>query len=234
MSEIRVGTSGFAYKEWKPSFYPEDVAQTRFLEYYSSRLRAVEIDYTFYRMPTRKTLEAWSAATGDDFRFALKASRKITHFERLRVPSDALDYLQDTVGHLGPRLGMMLYQLPPNFRKDLDRLASFLAGLDRHVPAAFEFRHDSWFGEDVYSLLRGYGIALVIHDADDHTTPMELTAPRTYVRLRRSEYSDAERRTWIERWRSWTGSGTDVYAFVKHEDNPDAPIVAGKFAHDAQ
>jgi uncharacterized protein YecE (DUF72 family) len=181
-------------------------------------------------MPTRTTLEAWAGATGEGFRFALKASRKITHFERLRVPSDALDYFQDVLPTLGTRLGMVFYQLPPTFRKDLDRLALFVGGLDRRIPAAFEFRHDSWFGEDVYSLLRDHGVALCIHESDEGMTPMERTAARTYVRLRKSSYSPEERETWIARWTAWRDQGADVFAFVKHRDNPDAPRIAGEFA----
>lgn len=229
MAEIRVGTSGFAYVEWKPGFYPEDLPQKRFLEYYASRFPAVEIDYTFYRMPTPRTLDAWMAATPARFRFALKASRKITHFERLRVPSEPLDYLQDVLGRIESRLGMLLYQLPPNFRQDTARLALFLGGLDRRIPAAFEFRHESWFSDETYSILRDHNAALAIHDSDEGTTPLEITAGATYVRLRRSAYSASDRETWISRWKEWRDAGTDVYAFVKHEDNPDAPAVADAF-----
>ena len=141
MSAIRIGTSGFAYAQWKPGFYPENLPKTRFLEFYAAHFPTVEIDYTFYRMPSAKTLGAWMAATGGEFRFALKASRRITHFERLRVPSEALDYLQNVLGGFHERLGMLLFQLPPTFRKDTDRLALFLGGLDPKIPAAFEFRH---------------------------------------------------------------------------------------------
>ncbi len=126
LGRVMIGTSGFSYKEWKPSFYPKDVSQKKFLEYYASQFGAVEIDYTFYRMPTAKTLDSWKASTGEAFRFALKASRRITHFERLRVPSEALDYLLDTLPLLAERLGILLYQLPPNFKCDPERLELFL------------------------------------------------------------------------------------------------------------
>ncbi len=230
MAEIRVGTSGFAYGEWKPGFYPENLPQKRFLEFYASRFSAVEIDYTFYRMPSPKTLDGWMASTPEEFRFALKASRKITHFDRLRVPSEPVDYLQDVLLRLGPRLGMLLYQLPPNFKKDAARLALFLGGLDRRIPAAFEFRHESWFSEETYSMLRDHDAALAIHDSDEQTTPLEITAARTYVRLRKSVYSASDRETWISRWKEWRGAGTDVFVFIKHEDNPDAPAIADEFS----
>lgn len=230
MARVRVGTSGFAYREWKPSFYPADIPQRRFLEYYASKFSAVEIDYTFYRMPNRKTLDGWREATPPTFRFALKASRRITHFERLRVPSEALDYLLDVLPALGERLGVVLYQLPPNFKCDLERLELFLGGLPKVIPCAFEFRNESWFRPEVYSILRNYGAALCIHDADDHSTPMEVTAGRTYVRLRRSEYSESERQKWKDHFRNWAVGGLDVFAFIKHEDNPDAPRIALEFA----
>ena len=227
---VLIGTSGFSYKEWKPSFYPKDVSQKKFLEYYASQFGAVEIDYTFYRMPTAKTLDSWKASTGEAFRFALKASRRITHFERLRVPSEALDYLMDTLPNLEDRLGILLYQLPPNFKCDTQRLELFLAGLPPRMPCAFEFRHESWFSEEVYELLERYKVALCVHDADDHTTPIRLTAGRTYVRLRKSEYSDDERVRWQERFLGLAAEGIDVFAFIKHEGNPDAPAIAQAFA----
>ena len=230
MARVWLGTSGFSYKEWKPSFYPKDVPQKNFLSYYASKFDAVEIDYTFYRMPTAKTLDGWNEKTHPDFRFALKASRKITHWERLRVPSEALDYLLDTLPQLQDRLGILLYQLPPNFKCDLDRLEMFVSGLPSKMACAFEFRNESWFTDEVYSLLERYKVALCIHDADDHTTPLRLTSDKTYVRLRKSNYSETEREGWQERLRGWVSDGIDVYAFIKHEDNPDAPQIALDFA----
>lgn len=226
---IAIGTSGFSYKEWKPDFYPQDVPQKKFLEYYASQFGAVEIDYTFYRMPTIKTLASWKDSTGEGFRFALKASRKITHFERLRVPSEALEYLLDTLPHLEKRLGVLLYQLPPNLQCDLERFELFLAGLPDSIPCAFEFRHESWFVDEVYALLERYKTALCIHEADEHITPIRLTAGRTYVRLRKSEYSADDRLRWQERFRGWAAEGVDVFAFIKHEGNPEAPAIALEF-----
>ena len=230
MAAIWFGTSGFSYKEWRPIFYPEGLSDKQFLQYYSTRLNSVEIDYTFYRMPSAKTIEGWKTATPENFKFTLKASQQITHRQRLKVPSDALDYFVSVVPGLESRLGMILYQLPPFFKCDLQRLEMFLSVLPRGIPAAFEFRHDSWFVDDIYRLLRKHNVALCIHDADDHTTPMELTAGFTYVRLRRSEYSDTQRREWQDRIRSWARDGIDVFAYIKHEDNPQAPLIALDFA----
>lgn len=232
MAAIWFGTSGFSYKEWRPMFYPEGLSDKQFLQYYSSRLNSVEIDYTFYRMPSPKTIDGWKAATPDHFRFTLKASQQITHRQRLKVPSEALDYFVTTAAGLGDRLGLILYQLPPFFKCDRDRLEAFLAVLPRGTRAAFEFRHESWFNEDVYRALRDRGAALCVHDADDHTTPLELTANFTYVRLRRSEYSEADRRQWQDRISRWAADGAEVFAYIKHEDNPNAPLIALDFAKD--
>jgi uncharacterized protein YecE (DUF72 family) len=232
MAGIWFGTSGFSYKEWRPIFYPEGLSEKEFLKYYSGQLNSVEIDYTFYRMPSAKTIEAWKASTPENFRFTLKASQQITHRQRLRVPSEALDYFVGAVPGLGTRLGMVLFQLPPFFKCDPQKLEMFLSVLPRGIPAAFEFRHESWFTNGVYELLRRHNIALCIHDADDHTTPMELTAGFTYVRLRRSEYSGEQRRKWQERLRGWAGRGIEVFAYIKHEDNPNAPLIALDFLKD--
>jgi uncharacterized protein YecE (DUF72 family) len=230
MGQIRIGTSGFDYKEWKPRFYPEEMPQREFLRYYGTRFNTVELNNTFYRMPTPERLEAWIAATPDHFRFALKAPRRITHVERLKAPSDAAGYLLETVQVLQARLGALLFQLPPFFKRDTGRLADFLAALPPGLPAAFEFRHESWFAEETYALLEQNRAALCINDADDLSAPIRLTAPFAYVRLRRSEYSDESLRQWRERISGWARDGLDVYAYIKHEDNPDAPLVAADFA----
>jgi uncharacterized protein YecE (DUF72 family) len=227
---IWLGTSGFSYKEWKGIFYPKELAAAGFLKFYASRFRGVEIDSTFYRMPKRETLQAWAEATPETFRFALKASQRITHFGRLKLPSEALDYWLGILPELGSRLGLALYQLPPNFKCDLPRLEAFLQTLaSAPIKSAFEFRHESWFVPEVYACLRKYETALCINEGDDGTTPMELTAPRTYVRLRKSAYTAEERSAWQERLRGWSKDGIDVFAFIKHEDNPDAPTIALEF-----
>ena len=229
MGRAYVGTSGFSYKEWRPSFYPEKTPEKQFLPYYASKLAAVEIDYTFYRMPTASTLDGWVAATPDGFKFTIKASQKITHFERLKLPSDSLVYFLGVVPRMGERLGSVLWQLPPNYKCNLERLEAFLAQIPPTIPSAFEFRNESWFVPEVYRLLESRGVGLVINDADEGCTPIERTAPLVYLRLRRSAYSDEERATWCERIRTWAQDG-DVLAFIKHEDNPDAPQIALGFA----
>jgi uncharacterized protein YecE (DUF72 family) len=230
MAAIWFGTSGFSYKEWRPSFYPEGLSDKQFLQYYSERLNSVEIDYTFYRMPSTNAIEAWKNSTPDNFKFTLKASQQITHRQRLKVPSEALDYFMTVAPGLGYRLGLVLFQLPPFFKCDLPRLEDFLTVLPRGISTAFEFRHESWFQPEVYTLLRRQSAALCIHDADDHTTPMELTAGFTYIRLRRSDYNAQQRRSWQDRMLSWAGQGIEVFGYIKHEDNPEAPHIALEFA----
>ena len=181
-------------------------------------------------MPSAKTIEAWKTATPVNFKFTVKASQQITHRERLKIPSNVLDYFLSVVPGLENRLGMVLYQLPPFFKCDLQKLETFISVLPRGISAAFEFRHESWFTSDVYRILHTHQVALCIHDADDHTTPLELTAPFTYVRLRRSEYNPAARREWQTRIRLWADAGTEVFAYIKHEDNPTAPLIALDFA----
>jgi uncharacterized protein YecE (DUF72 family) len=227
-----IGTSGFSYKEWKKNFYPADLPDSRFLGYYATRLNGVEIDSTFYRMPTEKALDAWREATPEHFRFAIKANQKITHRERLVVPSESLTYLLGALPRLGDRLGVVLYQLPPNFKRDLGRLESFLGALasPRAPRSAFEFRHLSWFEDDTYRLLEKHGVALCINDNDEFECPVKITARHTYIRLRRDGYTAEQRATWKERIRAFSAEGIDVLAFIKHKDNPDAPLIALEFA----
>jgi uncharacterized protein YecE (DUF72 family) len=227
---IRVGTSGFSYKEWKTIFYPADLPADRFLSYYATRFHAVEIDSTFYRMPTPKALDAWAAATPDTFRFAIKASQRITHREKLAAPSEALGYMLDVLGRLESRLGVVLYQLPPFFRKDDARLEAFLASLPESPRSALEFRHMSWFADETFRTLEKYGAALCINDNEEFECPKELTAKHTYVRLRRDTYPTEEREAWKARLRDFAARGVEVFAFIKHKDNPDAPLIALDFA----
>lgn len=183
-----LGTSGFSYPEWRPAFYPADLSERAFLRFYATRFNSVEIDSSFYRVPSSRTVESWRTSTPDGFRFTLKASRRITHFERLRLPSAALDYFLAAARGLGERLGLALFQLPPVLRLDLERLERFLAALPEDVRAAFEFRHPSWYSPEVYARLRERGVALCARDDDEGPTPLELTAPFTCVRLRASGY----------------------------------------------
>jgi uncharacterized protein YecE (DUF72 family) len=228
-----IGTSGFSYPEWKPSFYPAKLPQKGFLAHYASRLSAVEIDSTFYRFPRPTTLDAWRGATGPGFRFALKAPQKITHRERLVAGSDAVAYWASLLPRLGDRLGIVLYQLPPFLKRDDERLAAFIAALPPGAPVAFEFRHASWFCSEIYALLRRHEAALCIRDADDETTPLEITARCTYLRLRRAVYGPDGRRFWRERIDDWTARDIEVFAFVKHEGDPPAPWIALELASEA-
>ena len=226
MAKAYIGTSGFSYAEWRPSFYPPELKPDGFLAHYADQLPAVEIDRTFYRMPNAKTLESWRTTVPDGFKFTLKASQKITHFERLKLPSGAHDYLLGVLPTLGDRLGVHFYQLAPNFQRNDERLETFLANLPKGIPTAFEFRNDSWCDPAVYALLERAGAGLVINDGDEGSTPIEVTAPLTYLRLRREAYTEGQRDAWLKRIDGWVREGVDVFAFVKHEENPDAPRIA--------
>jgi len=226
MAQALIGTSGFDYPEWKPAFYPAELPRKQFLQYYASRFRTVELNNTFYQIPKPERIASWSAATPEHFRFVLKAPRRITHIERLKLPSEAARYFLQSASGLRERLGALLFQLPPFFRCDSEKLASFLAELPREIPAAFEFRHDSWFTDEIYRILEAKGAALCVNDADEKTTPVHLTSRFTYLRLRRSAYTEEQRGAWQEKIRAWVGQGIDVFAFIKHEDNPEAPLVA--------
>ena len=229
--ELHVGTSGYSYKEWKGPFYPEDLSNKDMLSYYGERLRAVEINNTFYRLPKTSVLEAWAEQVPDGFRFSIKASRKITHFTRLKSGSrDPTEYLLSTLGALGDRLGVLLFQLPPNFKKDVERFSEFLGMLPEGTPAAWEFRHESWFDDEVYDLLRGRGMALVCADTEEpeDDEPIVNTASWGYLRLRRATYDDGD----LERWaQSVAAQGWDrAFVFFKHEDAGAGPKMAARFA----
>jgi uncharacterized protein YecE (DUF72 family) len=230
MARAWVGTSGFAFKEWKPSFYPEKLAAKNFLAHYASQFASVEIDGTFYRIPKENVVDAWKRSTPDDFRFALKAVQVITHWQRLATPSPTLDRWLAFLDSLGERVGIALYQLPANYKANFERLGSFLDALPPDIPSAFEFRHESWFVDECYRLLEQHNVALCIHDADEGSTPVRLTAPATYVRLRRANYTAELLADWKSRIQDWVNDGIDVFAYIKHEDNPDAPLIARQFA----
>ena len=225
---LYVGTSGFSYKEWKGSFYPKTLPAQQMLRYYGERFRSVEINSTFKRLPTSSVLEAWTKAVGADFKFALKASEQITHFRRLKDAGPLVADLFHVAATLQSRLGPVLFQLPPNFKKDLPRLSSFLALLPSRRRMAFEFRHQSWFDDEVFGLLRDYRVALCIADAESALkVPFMATADWGYLRLRRPDYSGAKLKTWVKRVREhkWR----DAFVFFKHEDEGKGPKLAEKF-----
>lgn len=233
MASAHIGTSGFAYDEWRGDFYPPAWPRDRLLEHYASRLSAVEIDSTFYRMPSHHVLEAWASMTPGGFRFALKVPRRITHAERLGLPSSSLDHFLSLLPTLGARLGPLLLQLPPFLPREDARLARFLDALARTPgapPIAVELRNPSWMVEDVYAILQTYGAALCIDERDDGGAPVRLTADVAYVRLRRAAYAPDALDRWARRLRGWVDRGVEVYAFVKHEGKPDAPRVAEELA----
>ena len=222
---ILVGTSGWSYKEWKGSFYPADLPADDMLRHYAGRLPAVEINNSFYRIPKEKVLLEWAEQVPPAFRFVLKASRRITHINRLSAADDSLDYFLRTVNCLGDRRGPTLFQCPPSLRKDLELLRDFLARVPRTWQTAMEFRHQSWFNEEVYEALRGHEVALVTVDEDEASTPLVPTASWGYLRLRRTEYDQDALRAWADRIRAqpWT----EAYAFLKHEeDSPAGPDAA--------
>ncbi len=225
---LYVGTSGFSYKEWKGTFYPEDLPDKQMLRFYGERFRSVEINNTFYRMPKASVLEAWAAEVPTDFKFVLKASQRITHQQRLKHAGDSVSYLLEVASTLEERLGPLLFQLPPYLKKDAPRLREFLALLRPHRRAAFEFRHQSWFDEEVFGLLRDHQAALCIAEAEnDLEIPFVSTADWGYLRLRRPDYGDAELKTWAERVRrqDWR----DAFIFFKHEEEGKGPQMARRF-----
>jgi uncharacterized protein YecE (DUF72 family) len=218
-----VGTSGYNYEAWRGSFYPEDLSSKKMLGYYAERFSAVEINYSFYRKPTEKILQNWAAQVPPGFQFVLKVWQRITHQKRLRDCAELVSQFTEAARTLGPRLGPMLYQLPPNLKSDAGLLREFLAGLPRDLRAAFEFRHESWFNEETYSALRDFGAALCIAESDDLATPPVFTAPFAYFRLRRLDYDEAALRKWAAL------VPADAYIFFKHEDEARGPAFANQF-----
>ncbi len=226
--KLFVGTSGYSYKEWKGSFYPEDLAAAEMLQFYATKLPAVEINNTFYRLPKASVLENWAAQVHETFRFAIKASRRITHMKRLKGAEDETGYLLETVQTLGPRLGVVLFQLPPNLKKDLPRLQDFIALLTPDTRAVFEFRHDSWRDDEVHACLSDRGCALCIADVDDEPVPdVVATARHGYLRLRRTEYAPADLKRWAQTIASQDWD--EAYVFFKHENEASGPRAAAEF-----
>jgi len=226
--KLYVGTSGYSYKGWKGSFYPEKIPAGDMLSYYSARLPAVELNNTFYRLPQRSMVESWRTQVPESFRFSVKASQRITHFKRLKEAAAETKYMLETVSALEDRLGVVLFQLPPNMKKDLERLETFLQELPNDTPAAFEFRHPTWFDDDVIELLRSRNRALCVSDTDElPTSHIDKTADWGYLRLRRVHYSETDLAEWLKRieaqqWKT-------VYVFFKHEDEGTGPKLAAQF-----
>jgi len=220
---IWVGTSGYNYPEWKGTFYPPDLAAAKMLPYYAARFPTVEINYTFYRAPTEKILQGWSEATPESFKLTLKAPRRITHDARLRDCADKVRQFLETAAVLGPKLGVLLFQLPPNLKLDLALFDAFLDTFPPRVRAAFEFRHASWFSPEVFDRLRARDLALCIADSEKLSTSVEMTASYAYFRLRDEGYTPPD----IERWAgvvSRCAEGReDVFVYFKHEESGKGP-----------
>jgi uncharacterized protein YecE (DUF72 family) len=225
---LYIGTSGYSYKEWKGTFYPNDLPDKQMLRFYGERFRTVEINNTFYRMPKASVLEAWASEVPADFKFVLKAPQRITHIQRLKDTEDSVSYLIEVSDVLKERLGALLFQLPPNMKKDLTRLRDFLALLPTHRRSAFEFRHASWFEEDVFQLLRDHRAALCVAEAEsDLEVPFVATADWGYLRLRRPDYSADDLMTWVKQVQAQAWQ--DAFVFFKHEDEGKGPQLAKKF-----
>jgi uncharacterized protein YecE (DUF72 family) len=211
-----IGTSGFQYKEWKGSFYPEKLSLPKMLTFYATVFNSTEINYTFRSLPSDKTIARWSEETPDDFRFSLKAPQRVTHFAKLRKCGDAMNEFRQAVKGLGKKLGPVLFQLPETFKGDAVLLSEFLASLPKDLPAAFEFRHESWFTDEVFEALAAKNAALCLAESEELTTPRVVTADFGYLRLRRDKYTDKEIRDWADfiQAQEWP----ETFAYLKHED----------------
>ncbi|MGO8997317.1 MAG: DUF72 domain-containing protein [Polyangiaceae bacterium] len=229
---IDIGTSGYGYKEWIGTFYPDGLKAKAMLGYYATKLSTVEINYTFRRMPTPKLLEGWASQVPESFTFVLKAPERITHRAKLKDARDTTQAFVTAAKTLGPRLGALLFQLPPYAKKDVGVLRTFLEDLRGGPLAAFEFRHPSWLEDDALAALREHGAALCLSESDDSVAGDELRAPLIstadwgYLRLRRTDYSDADLAAWGERLRAQSWSR--VFVFLKHEDSGKGPVFAAK------
>lgn len=229
--QIHVGTSGYGYKEWKGIFYPEKISPKEMLHFYGERLNAVEINYTFYHMPTERVLAPWAEQVPDDFAFALKAPQVITHLKQLRNVGEETDYFFRTLSVLGRKLGPALFQFPKSFHSNKNRsaLEEFLPLIPGNVQCAFDFRSSTWLDAGIADLLRDRGCSLCIEDTDEHPVDEIIgTAPWGYLRLRRSAYTEADLAQWLERIvaQEWER----VFVFFKHEEEATRPVMGPEMA----
>ena len=228
MAQLFAGTSGWAYPSWKPDFYPQKLAQKKFLSHYATQLNAVEVNFTFRQLVKETTLQNWLAETPPAFRFTIKAHQVITHIKRLKGTEDFVPRFLGTIEPLASaaKLGPVLFQLPPNLKADRDLLSSFLDLLPRRLPAAFEFRHTSWFTDETYETLRGHSAALCVAETEELTTPEVATTGFVYYRFRKPNYPPDERKAMVDRIQQHLGAGRDVFAYFKHEETPEGAIYA--------
>jgi uncharacterized protein YecE (DUF72 family) len=227
MPKLFAGTSGWSYSTWKPGFYPASVPSKKFLTYYATRLNSVEVNYTFRTLPTESLLANWIAGTSEGFRFAIKAHQSITHFKRLRDCSEAVARFAQSIQPLrnADRFGPVLFQLPPNFKADVARLSDFLMLVPKWMRSAFEFRHESWFTDEVYAVLRKSNAALCLAEDEDLETPEVATADFSYLRLRKESYPPKSRKEIATRIAKLTRA-QETFAYFKHEDSPDNAFYA--------
>lgn len=236
MALFFAGTSGWAYPSWKPDFYPQKLAQAKFLQHYSTQLNAVEVNFTFRQLLKETTAQKWIAETPAGFRFGIKAHQVITHIKRLKNTADFLPRFLSTIEPLAQagKLGPVLFQLPPNMKADVKVLEDFLATLPRAVRSAFEFRHESWFNEEIFALLKSGNRALCIAETEDRTTPDVVTADFAYYRYRKPSYTGEERQAMVKRLEEHRSEGRDVFAFFKHEETPEGALYAVEMLRDMQ
>ena len=223
---IWIGTSGYNYPEWKGTFYPPTIPASKMLPYYAERFPTVEINYTFYRTPTEQILDGWNKATPERFKLTLKAPKRITHDARLRDCADRVRQFFETASTLGPKLGALLFQLPPNLKKDMALFDAFLDACPPRVCAAFEFRHVSWLDDEIYARLRARNLALCVADSETLSTPVTMTADYGYFRLRDEGYTAADIERWARVIQDATAGSKEVFVYFKHEESGKGPEFA--------
>jgi uncharacterized protein YecE (DUF72 family) len=228
MAQLYAGTSGWAYPSWKPDFYPAKLAQAKFLQYYATQLNAVEVNFTFRQLLKETTAQKWIESTPSGFRLSIKAHQVITHIKRLKNTEDFIPRFLGTIEPIAraEKLGPLLFQLPPNMKADGKLLEEFLAVLPRTVPSAFEFRHASWFTDEIFNLLKTGSRALCVAETEERITPDVVTADFCYYRYRKPSYTPDERRAMVNRIREHLGQGRNVFAYFKHEETPEGALYA--------
>jgi uncharacterized protein YecE (DUF72 family) len=234
MAQLFAGTSGWAYPSWRPDFYPEKLAQKKFLSYYATRLNTVEVNFTFRQLVKETTIQNWMQESPADFKFGIKAHQVITHIKRLKGTHDFVPRFLQTIEPLAAagKLGPVLFQLPPNLKADPALLKDFLGTVPCTVPVAFEFRHDSWFSDATWDVLRSCNAALCVAETETMTTPDVVTAPFVYYRFRKPTYTGEEKRSMIDRVRQQLAEGRDVFAYFKHEETAAGALYAVDLLND--
>ena len=234
MPQLFVGTSGWAYPSWKPDFYPGKLAQKKFLNHYSAQLNTVEVNFTFRQLVKESTIQNWIEQTPATFRFGVKAHQVITHIKRLKGTEDFVPRFLATIEPLASagKLGPVLFQLPPNLKADAALLNDFLALLPRALPVAFEFRHESWFDDSTWEVLKSRNAALCVAETEERTTPDIVTGPFVYYRFRKPSYTPEERHSMVTRIGEHRSAGRDVFAYFKHEETPEGALYAVNLLRD--